>query len=600
MEFTITNFLVKLNSPWGKRVGFVLILAFALFLPTIAGAGLAEMIGSAFLGVVSVIIGFFLNVIGTLLGGILTLVGGIFNWVTSPNFISLSYTDPARNPFIELGWGLTRDLANIIFILAFVVIGLATALRIGGYHAKKTLPTLIIIALLINFTPVICGLIVDASNIVMNFFLSEVTGVDAFTSRLSAQWSSWIGGLKFWDPTASTMAINNAVGALVIIIFNLLTILVLLTFSLIFVLRYIAIWVLVILSPLAFACYILPATRGYFESWWKQFIQWSIIGITGGFFLYLANWMMIESMKPEFQKQLSPMAGPLGTLMDQILPYGISLVLLIIGVIAAFTTSATGATQIISGAQKGGKVAGLWAGKAARETPTVTRAEERIRRGLERVPVVGRAVGGPGAYAAELGKRKGEIKKRLNLMSTADLESAMDRVPIYRAGGLETLAERGSITDLHKRFLPHAKLYGADMSKILKARPGWAPDVKPERVTELMRLKNIGKPEAEQELIRETVEKMTPADFRKNVQIESLKTHEVFRAMNVKQLREIAAKGSVKQKAAIGEVFYRHYPEWQNERDLLWASKKPEDRLRGDELSRKGNMIEANDEFLRI
>ena len=123
-------------------------------------AGLGEMIGSGFAGAIAGIVGFVLNIVGSILGVILGLVGELFKWVISPGFISLSYTNPAGNEFIRVGWTLTRDLTNIIFVLALIAIGLGTALRIRDYQAKKALPILIIIALLINFTPVICGLIV--------------------------------------------------------------------------------------------------------------------------------------------------------------------------------------------------------------------------------------------------------------------------------------------------------------------------------------------------------------------------------------------------------------------------------------------------------
>ena len=103
-------------------------------------------------------------------------------FILGPNFITVPYT---TNEFVTLGWTLTRDFANIFFIIFLVIIGLATALRLGEYQWQKTLPLLIGIALLINFTPVILGLIIDASNIVMNFFIEGIAKGDFF--RLDGQ-----------------------------------------------------------------------------------------------------------------------------------------------------------------------------------------------------------------------------------------------------------------------------------------------------------------------------------------------------------------------------------------------------------------------------
>ena len=108
----------------------------------------------------------------------------LLRFVLGPNFINVPYT---TNEFVTLGWTLTRDFANIFFIIVLVIIGLATALRIKEYQWQKTLPLLLGIALLINFTPVILGLIIDASNIIMNFFVSGIAEGGFFVSRIQIQ-----------------------------------------------------------------------------------------------------------------------------------------------------------------------------------------------------------------------------------------------------------------------------------------------------------------------------------------------------------------------------------------------------------------------------
>jgi hypothetical protein len=58
---------------------------------------------------------------------------------------------------------------------------------------------------------------------------------------------------------------------------------------LLFLARVIALWILAILAPIAFASYVLPATRKWWTQWWQQLIQWSIIGIPIAFFLYISS-----------------------------------------------------------------------------------------------------------------------------------------------------------------------------------------------------------------------------------------------------------------------------------------------------------------------
>lgn len=348
--------------------------------------------------------GLIANIFGTITGAFLGLSVLIFNWVASDSFISLSYTQ-LDNPFIEVGWTLTRDLTNIFFVIALIVIGLGTALRITGYQAQKALPLLVIIALLINFTPVILGLIVDASNIAMNFFLQGgYAGSTSFANYATSQWSNLSAFFDlddFWNPTKNIAA---AAGSIVLIGFNLMAAIVYGSFALLFILRYIAIWTLVILSPFAFASYILPATRQVWSMWWKQFIQWSIIGVIAAFFLYLGDHLIrIASASGFLEGSISEISNApgLAPIINGILPYFIAIAFLFIGLFASITFSPQGASAIIKGgqraAQTGGKVAGGWylrsirgvAGAPGRAVKTYSAAR---RMGKSRMGSLGTAV----------------------------------------------------------------------------------------------------------------------------------------------------------------------------------------------------------------
>jgi len=74
------------------------------------------------------------------------------------------------------GWAIVRDLCNMFFIVILLVIAFATILRVEGYDIKKMVPKLIIMAILINFSKTICGLIIDAADLIMNAFVSAFTG----------------------------------------------------------------------------------------------------------------------------------------------------------------------------------------------------------------------------------------------------------------------------------------------------------------------------------------------------------------------------------------------------------------------------------------
>jgi len=108
----------------------------------------------------------------TLLSGLVAeLCGAFLNWITGPAFITLKYTN---NEFVNLGLGITKNFVNLILVVFLIYIALAIALRLKERATKQTLVYLIIIALLVNFAPVFCGLIVDATNIVQNYFLAGI------------------------------------------------------------------------------------------------------------------------------------------------------------------------------------------------------------------------------------------------------------------------------------------------------------------------------------------------------------------------------------------------------------------------------------------
>ena len=67
-----------------------------------------------------------------------------------------------KSPSVKLGWTMTRNFANLGFVLAMIFIAYATMLRLQNYDIKM-LGRLVVIALLINFSLAISGVILDFS-----------------------------------------------------------------------------------------------------------------------------------------------------------------------------------------------------------------------------------------------------------------------------------------------------------------------------------------------------------------------------------------------------------------------------------------------------
>ncbi|RZM21168.1 MAG: hypothetical protein EOO88_34090, partial [Pedobacter sp.] len=78
----------------------------------------------------------------------------------------LNVTAPTSDPLYQ-AWSVMRNLANIAFVVAFLIIIYSQITNVGitNYGIKKLLPRLIIAAILVNLSYWICALAVDASNI---------------------------------------------------------------------------------------------------------------------------------------------------------------------------------------------------------------------------------------------------------------------------------------------------------------------------------------------------------------------------------------------------------------------------------------------------
>jgi len=200
-------------------------------------------------------------------------------------------------PFL-VGWTAVRDLTNMLIVLGFVLVGIAFTLRLESYGSKKILINLVLITLLINFSGVFCGLIIDGSKIAMDCF---VNGKCTSGSNVGSAANANIGQTNiltsiadFTEKNLGQENIQNetmmyigaaflsiAMYVIVIIVFGYM--------SIVMLERYVRLGILFVVSPLAFFAWIFPATSKYWNRWWEEFLKWAFIGVEAGFFLWIAQ-----------------------------------------------------------------------------------------------------------------------------------------------------------------------------------------------------------------------------------------------------------------------------------------------------------------------
>lgn len=157
-------------------------------------------------------------------------------------------------------WANFRDVANILFVILFVVIIFSQITNIGlsNYGLKKMLPRLLVFVVLINVSYWVSVIFVDASNIlgreIFNVLSSEeMKGITSLESDVTSVLAA-----------ASGAALAYSGGIFLSLIAAIVAILVVLATL---VIRQAAVVILIVISPIAFASAILPGTESLFSRW---------------------------------------------------------------------------------------------------------------------------------------------------------------------------------------------------------------------------------------------------------------------------------------------------------------------------------------------
>ena len=174
------------------------------------------------------------------------------------------------NSGAKQGWDFFRNIANAIFAVIFLWIIFSQISNVGvsNYGIKKILPRLIIGALLVNLSYYLCQIFVDLSNILGHTLKDalESGAGDIGTTSEAAGWGSAI---------AATIVGVGGVAAFAALAIGIPTLaagfLAIMTVFIILVVRQAGIILLISMSPIAFAAWLLPNTEDLFKKWMKMF-----------------------------------------------------------------------------------------------------------------------------------------------------------------------------------------------------------------------------------------------------------------------------------------------------------------------------------------
>lgn len=237
------------------------------------------------------------------------------------------------HPFVRAAWPFVLGMANLGFVLALLFIALTTTLRISGFDWRRMLVRLLIAALLINFSLIIAGVIVDASRLAMAVMYQGMTAGGRDISFLGAQLlqGSDIVKQAFYfakdpaqpDQLITEQALSAKTNSIIELLWATIFIVALtIAFGILLVGllgRYLMLIFLLSISPLAYLFVALPGTAGLAKQWWTRFLKYVVYGPAVLFVLaLLVSFQTNPDIERYFLDQFGPFFGQAVTLIMSI------------------------------------------------------------------------------------------------------------------------------------------------------------------------------------------------------------------------------------------------------------------------------------------
>lgn len=295
-----------------------------------------------------------MNVIIDIVAGICEFILGLASQMLTWSITAGGIDQTGRgSPAVTEGWNLTRGLANSALIIGLVIIAINIILGKEEEQAKKTLINFVIIALLINFTPLICGFLIEGANIIARGFVGE-----GITNEMSNQLLNGLASVKNGN------LLETLILVLFLLVFSIISFVVHILYSLLFLARTVILWILIIVSPIALATKVFPKSNAvkkffpsilYWDDWYEMFLQWVIIVVPAAIFIHLSNIVIRASIVTEPIKESESLG-------NYLMNMGFSLMLPLIFLIVGFMVTISSGGKIA--APIGGLGKKAWAATA--------------------------------------------------------------------------------------------------------------------------------------------------------------------------------------------------------------------------------------------
>jgi len=249
----------------------------------------------------------FNSLIGVILYGlylvsrlILVIILDVFQWFLNPQNFG-GYINFLNTGIVSLLFEQFKNFAYLGLSLAMIFTAIATILRSEKFGWQKMLPKLLIVALLVNFSLVICGMLIDLSN-----YLSMVS-VYAFNSditlaNLLVNCSICPVVKSFYDLGGDWDIVRAAgLGTILTLLFAFQF------FGLMMYVgtRIVTIIICLITSPLAFFTFAIPGGEKIWD-FWRQRFQQALVVLPVICFIFYISLFFITQLATSISQNIAP------------------------------------------------------------------------------------------------------------------------------------------------------------------------------------------------------------------------------------------------------------------------------------------------------
>jgi predicted FMN-binding regulatory protein PaiB len=266
----------------------------------------------------------------------------------------------SNNPAVVQAFGASVSVVNIAFSIVLILMAIGTILNLKNYKINDLITKFIIVALLINFTLVIAGSVLDLANYLSLYFFNA-TLKSIQSGDVASKWT------EILTNHVCLSGVVSSVGRMFASIFINLSALIAITWALFsmcgsLLKRGLMLIFLLILSPFAVICYLLPekGMGKWWGKWKEEFLKQAFYGVYVSIGFYLGT-IMLSALAINPSQSADPDLSFISGLIKPILAAGyLVYIVLLADEVAGGSAKATaeGAAKVALGLAAGGLAAG--------------------------------------------------------------------------------------------------------------------------------------------------------------------------------------------------------------------------------------------------